>query len=455
MIELDKGSPEAFADLLKRTLDQAASARMFSGEIVRIEPSGAHTRIAFNHPNVSAADVPNITPLQISGCDQDSFKAAVASSAVNALLAGALQQIDFRSDKFYPLLLKKGNEIALWYHGQRACNVKLRILGNLPELTKVGIWDEYKIDCLEGSIKAYQSGVGTQAFHTRLVTSRTFSTAISNLGPDITKSKIINAAFTLVAALSLSLNIPLMLDDVSVGNPVWEQAPDRPFSFFRRWGAFSQNPMDASTATFSANPSLSFDPLDIKTFEMRINTWFSIFAEKPALLPAFQKILKGLWEILSSSNEPEFAADQRAADGLLDCLVGMEGILIPIKDAPPTTRFIRLWKKLLTGLNAPLRSPRRSAEELYNLRSVLAHGNSVDLAQQLSATKKILGDSVNPSSYRPYDVGWQLQRTLGEAFERIGKDKDVLFSAIEAADWAPAPRNWYDFSRLIKLWRWL
>ncbi|WP_161597558.1 thymidylate synthase [Fluviispira multicolorata] len=207
----------------------------------------------------------------------------------------------------------------------------------------------------------------------------------------------------------------------------WFAYPPPPFQFHKMRGYWENNTYDANTAQFfSGQKSYPFDCLD---HSVEITKWSEILSNKEiyGIIFPLKLILRGLLNMLSSINDYEFKNKDKALNGILDALVGMDGLIqLEEKLYKHKKVFINTWKDIVKKIGYCNHTS--IMKSLYKLRCSLAHGDPDDIKSQLKNAKLSLGDKYNQSNYDSPSFGWEFGHFLIKLIELFQKEPLLLLN---------------------------
>lgn len=403
----------------------------FNSSIRRQDANGGHTVIQFvmsqlKDNNLSPAANHVVDPFLAKALLLKSksnfhdftktFKNALISEVTEAILINILSNGQYT---IQDILVEKSQQISNWLNQtDEHYKVVLRIFTALAK-TGINEWDYKELNIFERSLMAHRSGVSAEEFLSRLFHCSTYT---ADFNKNLSKPELIQLAESFSLSLSFSIWRPIHIDDLALQDATWLNSPFLPINFMKMWGAYKYTTRDASSVDFFSrsanfpNPT-QVDPTIVKKYQ-------DLFIEVPELFFPMRKIMKGLWEVYSSSNEPDFVGISQSLDGLHDIFIGMDGI---IGEAPSGVGhrkyFIKMWIGILNSLNYTkhpnANSNKKIINGMYDLRCELAHGTNRTIEELVKKLKISLGDSFNPGSYDYKSLGYVLSEFLKNIFSEI------------------------------------
>jgi hypothetical protein len=246
-------------------------------------------------------------------------------------------------------------------------------------------------------------------------------------------------------------------------------APDRSNYFWLRFQPIWTSPIESwhvqGLGTFpDSHKRTPWDVLS-EPDHNRINKWGNILQTHPDSIFALMLIQQGLWSIYKSNIEVPFRRTSTAVRGMFDVLAGMEGLIAACVDPrhkqeddtfiqrfliwcsdlnymvvkgkkreSVTKTFIACWvalwnKRLNNSTNFCLTRSKKiekSVNELYDLRSKIAHSDARSLPKVLKSAKKAVGDFVNPNIYDAPNTAMCLAYICVELLEVFHDEPDLL-----------------------------
>jgi len=411
-----------------------ANAKKHIGNIVRQEASGAHTNIQYESFNFEEANLSDDLKKKLNE-DYSEVKLAIIRSAqmiyLNSVIINAPQN-PMQSPNLKALIQREASNIQKYLKGYEEYYVEVTIFTELDRGFSVPPWSRVIHNIYEMTVKAHQSGIAPSEYLSRMFHSSTFSKPLSDFA-NPTPEGVIDEVELFVLSLSLGLVRPITLDDVSITAKYWKYNPSRPFHFPKMWGQWNGSTRDASSNKFWAqNLSNSFMQPEGPEEATKCQEWNALLQISPGARHPLGMILRGVWNIFSSSNNPIYISKNQCLSGITDILHGMEGLTRKSnmsEDNQYRLKFQNSWKKIIETIapyHKDTRSSRKVTERLYSLRNTVAHGGVDTLSSQLKNLKLALGDSWNRTHYDIQSTSFELARWVLHVLQAFRKDKNLL-----------------------------
>lgn len=322
---------------------------------------------------------------------------------------------------FQSILKEKASEIENWFKNEDLyIRVRMRIFTELPK-KNIPEWEYDNLTIGEKTLLAHRSGISSDEFLSRLFHSSSF---FRELRANETKNQLMLEVDKYIATLSLALWRPIHLDDLYLEDKVWKNSPFIPFTYMRMHGAYKYSGRDASSVDFHSSILSKDFAHQVEVDWEKFYKVKNLINAKPELLYPVKKIFKGLYLVLSSTNEPEFVSESQAFDGLHDIFIGLDGMIgEPPKGVGHRKFFEQMWRKILNDLNIE-KSPRANSNNkivaaIYDLRCELAHGTNHTVHIKVRRLKTVLGDNFNPGLFDSKSLGFSLNIFLNKVFTGI------------------------------------
>lgn len=413
----------------------------YNSRIVRQEPHGGFTTIDFKSPPFgidSLSEASKQMYLEFMKTDIAKKVSHVFNNLHNDLLPALIQEC---LDVFLNVVLTMNHQLTASFLDDSAKRISnwleiepkkseciIRLLTELPK-KDILHWKYYEILTHERSLMAHRSGITADEFLHRLFHTTTFKFELES---NENYSQLMGKIEKFVTSLSYAMWRPIQIDEIQVKNVEWSNCPFLPMFFVRRHGSYKSHTVEAGTVDFF---SRSHDN-NFVGFGQAINTekfekYHKLIEARPELMFPMKKLMRGLFEILSSISHAEHIKFSQSLDGIHDVLIGMDGF---IGETPEgighRTYFSKMWRGILDSLDFEKRpkanSNKKIVEAMYDLRCALAHGDFTQVENLSSRLKSVLGDFINPGKTDPTSVGIEIADFLKLAFDAITKTDPEL-----------------------------
>jgi len=351
---------------------------------------------------------------------------------------------------FLELAKKHSSEIAEWLdRGTTSKSIQVIIQPQIKmgQYTSLMDW-EYKPMSLPGlCLEAYQGSQSGQEAAERVFSSSFFSRDMSTI--PTTKDEILAEVDILTLALWLSLGNNYRPQDIRFERNPWRFSPDEDLPL----GLKFQPLWDNSRESFLLQMYVRFNDHKLHAPDQisdiaykRITNWISILSDNRKSIYSFNMISDGVRDVAKSLIEQSFRRDRIARDGIFRIISGLEGLNSECKPISknghkidPRKTFVECWGNIWRSIMKTDTSNKylskssnidEALNQIYSLRSALAHSDPTSLPSSLQRVKNACGELFNPGQYDPGSTGVTIVMIVDEFLEYLFNNRMVLKNLI-------------------------
>jgi hypothetical protein len=317
---------------------------------------------------------------------------------------------------------------------------------NISEFTSFGQWDLYFLSLPERCIEGYQGFQSGQEAAERVFNYSFFRRDMKSMPTSV--DDILAEVDILSLSLWQALGNVYRIQDIRFERRPWQFSPDDESLLETKspilglWDNPRENLQLQIFVRFNDRKLFPvFSPLT-KVYYDRVLKWIDILSANRKAIYSLNMICDGFRDIARSLGEQSFRKHKIARDGIFKTISGLEGLNSECKPlskngykTKATETFIECWSKIwekallhdTQNIYLSKASDIKAAlQNIYSLRSDLAHSDPTSMQLSLKKTKQSCGVSFNPNQYDPSSVGVIILMVVDEFLEFLSLN-DAIF----------------------------